>query len=65
MPLVEVKILSLIESAFMKKKIDFSFDYNDDELQSVVEYISTNVPDLTIPYSYYIEENEIIVKPRN
>ncbi len=52
---------SLIATAFTNKNIDFKFDYNEEELNKIVDYISTDVPDLMMQYSYYIEENDLII----
>ncbi len=54
---------NIIFTAFKNKNIDFEFDYNEEELDKVVDYVSTNVPDLIMQYSYYIEENELIINP--
>ena len=54
---------SLIFTSFLKKNIDYSLVYNEQELDKVIEHIAASVPGLTIQYSYYIENDELIINP--
>ena len=53
----------LIGTALVGKNIHIDYQYNEDDINAIVEEISTNIPGLVTQYSYYIEENNLIVNP--
>ena len=53
----------LLKTAIMNKNIDAKFTFDDDALNTIIEYISTNVPNLVKQYSYYIEGSNLIIIP--
>jgi len=53
----------LIQTAIFKKNIEFNYLYNEEEVDKVVDYIATSVPDLVKQYSYYRDENQLIINP--
>ena len=52
---------NLIATAIMKKNINFEYNYNKDDINSIVDEVSTSIPGLVSQYSYYIEENNLII----
>jgi vancomycin resistance protein YoaR len=54
---------SLIATAFLKKNIDFEFTYDEDEIDKIVDQVSTEIPGIVKQYSYYIEEDNLIINP--
>ena len=53
----------LLKTAIMNKNIDAKFTFDDDALNTIIEYVSTNVPNLVKQYSYYIEGSNLIIIP--
>lgn len=52
------EILSLI---FNKKNIDLNIELNEDKLNTLINDISTNLPNKVVQSSYYIENNNLII----
>lgn len=53
----------LLKTAFLNKNIDVDFKYDDDALNTIIEYVATNVPNLVKQYSYYIDGSNLIIIP--
>lgn len=53
----------LIITALANKNIDAPYKYDEEALDTVIEYISTNVPNLVKQYSYNIEGDNLIILP--
>lgn len=53
----------LIDTAFIGKDFNVDYQYKDEAIDSIVDEISTNVPGLVTQYSYYIDEDELIINP--
>lgn len=53
----------LLKTAIMNKNIDVEFNFDDDAVNTIIEYVSTNVPNLVKQYSYYIEDTNLIIIP--
>ena len=54
---------SLIATALMKKDINFEYKYNENNISSIIDEVSTSIPGLVTQYSHYIEENNLIICP--
>ncbi len=54
---------SLIYTGLFKKDINYSFSYNEDELNRIISEVSTSVPGIVKQYSYYIEDKELVINP--
>jgi vancomycin resistance protein YoaR len=53
---------SLIATAILKKNFEVQFTYDEEEIDRIITEISTAVPDLIQQYSYYIEDDNLIIK---
>ena len=53
----------LIVTAIAGKYINVDYKYSDTDVDSVVDEISTSVPGLVKNYSYYIEDDNLIINP--
>ena len=53
----------LLKTAIINKNIDANFTFDDDAINTIIEYVSTNVPNLVKQYSYYIEGSNLIIIP--
>lgn len=53
----------LVKTAILNKNIDVQFTFDEDAVDTIVEYISTNVPNLVKQYSYYIDGTNLIIVP--
>ena len=53
----------LLKTAIMNKNIDVEFNFDDDAVNTIIEYVSTNIPNLVKQYSYYIEDTNLIIIP--
>lgn len=54
---------SLIKTAILKKNINFDLEYNDEEINQIINEVSASIPNLVKQYSYYIEGDELIINP--
>lgn len=53
----------LIATALLRKNIDFDYTFNEDNINSIIEDVSTSVPDLVTQCSYYIDGDNLIINP--
>ena len=53
----------LIATAFKGKDFTINYQYNDEDINTIVEEIATSVPGLVTQYSYYIEDDNLIINP--
>lgn len=53
----------LIFTSLLNKNIDANYKYNEEAVDTVIEYISTNVPNLVKQYSYNIDGDSLIILP--
>lgn len=54
---------TLLFTAISKKDINFEYNYDKKIVNSMVEEIATSVPGLVNQYSYYIDGDNLIIKP--
>ena len=52
----------LLFTSFMNKNIDLNSNYNEDLLNNIIDDISTKIPGIVIEPTYYIEENELLIR---
>ncbi len=53
----------IIWTALTKKNIDFEYKYDKEIINSIIEEVSTSIPGIVKQYSYYIEDNNLIISP--
>ena len=53
----------LIAKAIIPKNIKIDYKFNKDDVNSIVDDISTNIPNLVTQYSHYIEGDNLIITP--
>ena len=53
----------LLWTMIAKKNINVNYSFDKDVINSIVEEIATSVPGIVTSYSYYIEENNLIINP--
>ena len=54
---------TLISTALLKNNISLNYMYNENDINSIVDEISTNIPGLVTQYSYYIDDNNLVINP--
>lgn len=54
---------NLVLTALIKKDINISYKYDNNCLDAIVDEIATTMPGLVSQYSYYIDENNLIINP--
>ena len=54
---------TLLKTAIFNKNIECNFSFDEDALNTIIEYVSTNVPNLVKQYSYYIDGTNLIIIP--
>ena len=52
---------NLITTAFIGKNLNIDYKFNETDVDAIVEEISVSVPGLVKQYSYYIDEDELII----
>jgi len=53
----------IIYTSIFNKNIDVKFEYNEEDLNQIINDISTSIPGLVKQYSYYIEGDNLIITP--
>lgn len=53
----------LILTAFAGKNYHIDFSFNQNDIDTIVQEISTNIPGLVTQYSYYIDGDNLIINP--
>jgi len=53
----------LIITAIAGKNWKIDYSYNDEDIDTIVDEIATSIPGLVKSYSYYIEEDNLIINP--
>ena len=53
---------TIIFTSLFKKNLNIEITYNDEKINKIIEEISGKLPDTIIESSYYIEDNELIIK---
>lgn len=53
----------LIGTSIFNKNINVDFTYDENSLNTIIEYVSTNIPNLVKQYSYYVDGSNLVITP--